>query len=293
MNTDSHACKKMRHRRRKSGFTLIELLVVIAIIAILAAILFPVFARARENARRTSCSSNLKQMGTAMLMYAQDYDDRLMPFEIDGDVSDEPPMDGVYWDNPANPDDVYWQQMLYPYTKNNQMFDCPSGLRQYWDINSSKAYFATLSPPQPGFCIHKRGQYGVNTMLIQTPAMSPTGQPTLKTSDIQTVSSIYAIMDSSQYYMDPLSFGQAPYAGSYGKGYYIPGSSKYYTSPPTFDQPWQSDFENGRHLNGLNVAFCDGHVKFVKTQEIVKQAFAANAAHTASSAFEPRVAYNP
>src|SRR5687767_15336393 len=62
---------------RKSGFTLIELLVVIAIIAILAAILFPVFARARENARRTSCASNLKQISLGFLQYAQDYDERL------------------------------------------------------------------------------------------------------------------------------------------------------------------------------------------------------------------------
>ena len=63
-----------RHRQRE-GFTLIELLVVIAIIAILAAILFPVFAQAREKARQTSCTSNLKQQGTAMMMYAQDYDE--------------------------------------------------------------------------------------------------------------------------------------------------------------------------------------------------------------------------
>lgn len=60
---------------RKQGFTLIELLVVIAIIAILAAILFPVFARARENARKSSCQSNLKQIGTGLMMYVQDYDE--------------------------------------------------------------------------------------------------------------------------------------------------------------------------------------------------------------------------
>jgi prepilin-type N-terminal cleavage/methylation domain-containing protein len=62
-------------RSRRPGFTLIELLVVIAIIAILAAILFPVFATARENARKITCVSNLKQLGTSVLMYAQDYDD--------------------------------------------------------------------------------------------------------------------------------------------------------------------------------------------------------------------------
>ncbi|MCC2670114.1 MAG: prepilin-type N-terminal cleavage/methylation domain, partial [Armatimonadetes bacterium] len=65
--------------RHRSGFTLIELLVVIAIIAILAAILFPVFSRAREAARSSSCSSNLKQLGVASVMYLQDYDQRFMP----------------------------------------------------------------------------------------------------------------------------------------------------------------------------------------------------------------------
>lgn len=62
------------------GFTLIEILVVIAIIALLAAILFPVFARARENARRTSCASNLKQIGLGIMQYTQDYDERMPPF---------------------------------------------------------------------------------------------------------------------------------------------------------------------------------------------------------------------
>ena len=73
--------KKMQSQSRivKRGFTLIELLVVIAIIAILAAILFPVFARARENARRASCQSNLKQIGLGIFQYTQDYDEKMRP----------------------------------------------------------------------------------------------------------------------------------------------------------------------------------------------------------------------
>src|ERR1043166_8631116 len=73
-------------RQRRSGFTLIELLVVIAIIAILAAILFPVFAQARENARQATCISNLKQLGTAATMYAQDYDESFPMLESGGAV---------------------------------------------------------------------------------------------------------------------------------------------------------------------------------------------------------------
>ena len=72
----------MRHTHRKSGFTLIELLVVIAIIAILAAILFPVFAQAREKARQTTCTSNLKQIGLATLQYTQDYDEQWVPYYV-------------------------------------------------------------------------------------------------------------------------------------------------------------------------------------------------------------------
>jgi prepilin-type N-terminal cleavage/methylation domain-containing protein/prepilin-type processing-associated H-X9-DG protein len=91
---------------RKIGFTLIELLVVIAIIAILAAILFPVFARARENARRASCMSNEKQIGIAVMQYLQDYDERYM-----------------HQDEGAS---YYWFDPLQPYIRSEQVFRCPS-----------------------------------------------------------------------------------------------------------------------------------------------------------------------
>ncbi len=92
---------------RTRGFTLIELLVVIAIIAILAAILFPVFAKAREKARQSSCTSNLKQIGTALLMYAQDHDECYL-------TTDE----SVGW--------CHWYDGLQPYVKNDAVFRCPS-----------------------------------------------------------------------------------------------------------------------------------------------------------------------
>ena len=100
---------------RRSAFTLVELLVVIAIIAILAAILFPVFARAREKARQSNCLSNFKQIGLAHLMYAQDYDERFTKFQ--GYWSSD------NWDGAAG---VYWYDRLAPYVKNTQIFACPS-----------------------------------------------------------------------------------------------------------------------------------------------------------------------
>jgi prepilin-type N-terminal cleavage/methylation domain-containing protein/prepilin-type processing-associated H-X9-DG protein len=102
----------------KKGFTLIELLVVIAIIAILAAILFPVFAKAREKARQTSCLNNVKQMALAMLQYAQDFDEKFpMTWSTCG-------FNGGRWYSSYNA--LCWRDLMHPYTKNWQVFDCPS-----------------------------------------------------------------------------------------------------------------------------------------------------------------------
>jgi prepilin-type N-terminal cleavage/methylation domain-containing protein/prepilin-type processing-associated H-X9-DG protein len=109
----------------KRGFTLIELLVVIAIIAILAAILFPVFAQARDKARQASCISNLKQMGLGVIMYANDYDEAYPPGEIWGDVGNAPVSS--------------WKHVTYPYTKNLSIYLCPN----------SKASLSQIYDPSP------------------------------------------------------------------------------------------------------------------------------------------------
>jgi len=103
----------------RKGFTLIELLVVIAIISILAAILFPVFARARENARRASCMSNLKQVGLGVMMYTQDYDEHYPSVNWSGTGSYRFPNGNI---SSANP----WYLKIYPYVKSIQVFNCPS-----------------------------------------------------------------------------------------------------------------------------------------------------------------------
>jgi prepilin-type N-terminal cleavage/methylation domain-containing protein len=109
-----------------NGFTLIELLVVIAIIAILASILFPVFGRARENARRSSCMSNLKQIGLGVMQYTQDYDERYPSQSIGGN--------GV-----AHLD--RWMDSVYPYVKSEQIFTCPSSSvnNLYKNVNNGRS----------------------------------------------------------------------------------------------------------------------------------------------------------
>jgi len=97
----------------RAGFTLIELLVVIAIIALLAAILFPVFGRVREKSRQASCSSNLKQLGLAIIQYSQDNDEYM-------------PAEDVFDSSHGNWEAYSWREMIYPYVKSSQIFLCPT-----------------------------------------------------------------------------------------------------------------------------------------------------------------------
>src|SRR5437870_793269 len=112
---------------RRRGFTLIELLVVIAIIAILAAILFPVFAQARESARQASCLSNTKQLGLAVMQYIQDYDERFptpmypLPASDPSYAKRDSPW-GIWYRYQYG-----WNHIIFPYVKNVQVFLCPSG----------------------------------------------------------------------------------------------------------------------------------------------------------------------
>lgn len=137
-------------RNRKSGFTLIELLVVITIISLLAAILFPVFARAREMARRASCASNFKQLGFAFMQYTQDYDERFPPFSQGAG--------NVGYQGFGGADGARWGDMIFSYIKNSQVFDCPSGNKttkqysggQYFDISTySYGYVAASDATFP------------------------------------------------------------------------------------------------------------------------------------------------
>lgn len=139
------------HRRK--GFTLIELLVVIAIIAILAAILFPVFAKAREKARQSSCISNVKQIMTAVNMYSQDYDE-VLPCAYTWGYPDP-------W--------VFWPHQLEPYIKSWDVYDCPSNpLKGRKNVN----YHGTIYPILPTYAMTAAiiAAPGISMAAVTTPA---------------------------------------------------------------------------------------------------------------------------
>jgi prepilin-type N-terminal cleavage/methylation domain-containing protein/prepilin-type processing-associated H-X9-DG protein len=167
-----HVCKKAR-----AAFTLIELLVVIAIIAILASILFPVFGRARENARRSSCQSNLKQIGLGLMQYTQDYDERY-PGRFNG--------------NEANS----WRRVIQPYVKSTQLFSCPSNTgnstitRDSSDTNLTAAGYPTATTPK--FNI----SYGANGLDSLDPASNRGGGTTPMRQN--NGAAIASIADSAQ-----------------------------------------------------------------------------------------------
>lgn len=127
--------KKTKFRTQKSGFTLIELLVVISIIALLAAILFPVFSRARENARRSSCQSNLKQLGLGILQYAQDFDEIMVPGWLDGTCGNTTTTGEVATNGGVGAgkcdENLKWMDMIYPYVKSEGVYNCPSARSSY------------------------------------------------------------------------------------------------------------------------------------------------------------------
>lgn len=157
-----------RRFSNKRGFTLIELLVVIAIIAILAAILFPVFAKARDAARKTACINNLKQLGTGLMMYAQDYDETMPsgPFATTPAGIFGTPLFNTYgWS--------YAFMLLDPYLKNTQVFACPSANRQMVgpapQINVSYGYNEYIYNQGSGFsslAALGNNRYGVASIVV-------------------------------------------------------------------------------------------------------------------------------
>ncbi len=197
-------------RRTRSGFTLIELLVVIAIIAILAAILFPVFAKAREKARQISCLSNMRQLGTSTAMYVQDYDEQFYPHRFNCPGPGASATCPQYLDG-SIPNALtrftggaeqrfYWIFLLQPYVKNYQVFQCPS----------APGAFTPVSGPSPtctgagcvGTSYGGENSYGHNDAYL-SPAgafAGATGQPSsVALAAVPRVASCIIITDATYY----------------------------------------------------------------------------------------------
>lgn len=221
--------------RRGQGFTLIELLVVIAIIAILAAILFPVFARARENARRSSCSSNLKQIGLGVMQYTQDYDERY-PQEFywsGGDLSEldtdkAKPSGNFTVEVGVSGNYRTWMDAIFPYVKSVQLFTCPS-------VSSS-----TPAPPSYGYSTAFGGYY---TDVFYYNNGSTSYWSPLAQAQVSRPAEIIMVIDFwSKYNLTGTNPAQL-------------GKWANHTNKDV--QKWMSP-----HLDGGNVAFADGHVKW-------------------------------
>jgi prepilin-type N-terminal cleavage/methylation domain-containing protein/prepilin-type processing-associated H-X9-DG protein len=252
MNLSPHCVpvspRLVSRRSYKSGFTLIELLVVIAIIAILAAILFPVFGRARENARRASCQSNLKQMSIAMLQYTQDYDERYPSGYFD--TTDMTPPPGGSWITITGKMRWFWPQILFPYHKSTQVFVCPSQGVSTW----SKGPYIS--------------HYGINTLVAPQPP-STGAAVTLNLASVAAPATLYTMFDSGNY-----TLGAGDVKAPADNTRYLPGQGAITNATfcSTANAALQNDCQSGRHFGGVNMGFADGHVKFVKAETARREA---------------------
>jgi prepilin-type N-terminal cleavage/methylation domain-containing protein len=246
-------------RKNVNGFTLIELLVVIAIIAILAAILFPVFGRARENARRSTCLSNLKQIGLGVMQYNSDYDSFFPPY-----LSLGPAPDGKQFLSDADGGQglVFWQQSIYPYVKSHSLFFCPN--------SPSKIDSAVTSEnvkDREGRMLW--GNYGASSHLFGELSAGK------KESAVLDIAGTYAIAEFGFYYFAQLTMNQANYAGVSD---YLPGAGRVGATCNTGRPEFKADCESGRHFDGITMMFADGHAKWLKTTVVRSESLKANGA---------------
>jgi prepilin-type N-terminal cleavage/methylation domain-containing protein/prepilin-type processing-associated H-X9-DG protein len=247
--------------RRQSGFTLIELLVVIAIIAILAAILFPVFARARENARRSSCQSNLKQIGIGFAQYNQDYDGHY-PYGCERpDTASSPlslsPEPWSSYGNNSNENQI-WPAKLQPYLKSRQIFACPSAT----SITIQGGSVRKMDPT----ATYYQTPYGYNVDFIGAcgwDANDPNHNLYLAATDseIENSASTVLVFDAT--------FGNVGSFEPWRAQVMNVDPSNFASDPPMTNENPYDYFPKDRHLGGMNVAFCDGHVKWMHKENLI------------------------
>ncbi len=264
---------------RQRAFTLIELLVVIAIIAILAAILFPVFAQARESARKISCLSNNKQIGLGVMMYCQDYDE-MYPCNN----WDTPPLGITDTDSrdPNYPAANSWMWHIMPYIKNKQIFVCPSDpdpksgwtgydatnpadCNEAWGIPTPISYNSNDQIIGYGGYLNPNGCFGDGSFIPDW-GLTPKGM-----AAIPTPASTYMIGDAGRenalesYWINNLR------AANYTRVYPSTGAPGGGHLADSTASPWMTQLNQGniyRHQLGSNVVFADGHAKFRNGKQI-------------------------
>ncbi len=228
--------------RAKRGFTLIELLIVIAIIAILAAILFPVFNNARKKAMETDCISNIRQLTTAMQMYAGDNDDAF-PYALYGDLQRSA-----------------WGDVVYPYVNNDPLFDCPAGslrMDRVTGVNQAQGRFIRAYEGVAGVGY----SYGLNAMprnLSLTPPVTRGGPAGERQSQVEDAPGTILIADAGFNTLNTspyVIYCGAANAGDYRLEYLY----------------WEIDATASRHgQNGkFNAGFCDGHAKKIDFRQTI------------------------
>lgn len=224
--------------KRKTGFTLIELLVVIAIIAILAAILFPVFAQAREKARQTSCLSNLKQIGLAYIMYSQDYDN-FLPVTLDYQ-----PYVSI--------------TRIQPYTKNKQINKCPSSsfpqgsLQKKQQDNGSGHYMTDPNSVCVGLGVSTAGESKYYNDIY--PPLDYDLNPSFTYDGV-------ACAGDPTYYKPARSLDDANVTSNAKAALLLDFPSTVFQWP--YESAWGANFK-GRHNEGSVVLHADGHSKWYK-----------------------------